>query len=255
MSADKSKKDCPDLPSGWCREEVTRKSGLSAGKTDVYYFSPDGKKFRSKPQLSRALGDAVDLSSFDFRNGKALPNAVRKHKRKASVQELPKGFRSDSSLALPIRQTASIFKQPVTVVRNQSDGTTRIDLKHGPQEQPRQLFWERSLQSLHACDEDEELLKPIDLPSRIQGVLPEMNAESILQSIVAALHTNVHPVTGQFQSAAKFLKNPGVHININQPLMQHAIITDDDIAKQEQRVLLARKKLEEALKSLDSLQS
>jgi len=49
------------------------------------------------------------------------------------------GIRQDSSLVLPIRQTASIFKQPVTVIRNHPDSRTRTDLKHGSQEPPRQV--------------------------------------------------------------------------------------------------------------------
>ena len=40
---------------------------------------------------------------------------------------------------LPIRQTASIFKQPVTVVRTRPESVTKSDLKHGPQEKPRQV--------------------------------------------------------------------------------------------------------------------
>ncbi|ELT95247.1 hypothetical protein CAPTEDRAFT_180602 [Capitella teleta] len=73
--------DIPGLPPGWRREENVRKSGLSAGKTDVYYISPDGTRVRSKPQLCRMVGDAVDLNSFDFRTGKILQSSIRKSKR------------------------------------------------------------------------------------------------------------------------------------------------------------------------------
>lgn len=55
------------------------------------------------------------------------------------------GICHDTTLALPIRQTASIFKQPVTVVRTRPEGKTKSDLKQGSQEnQPRQVgrVWE-----------------------------------------------------------------------------------------------------------------
>ncbi|KAM4710408.1 methyl-CpG-binding domain protein 2 isoform 2-T2 [Discoglossus pictus] len=85
---EKRRMDCPALPPGWKKEEVIRKSGLSAGKSDVYYFSPSGKKFRSKPQLARYLGNTVDLGSFDFRTGKMMPSKLQKNKQRLRIDPL-----------------------------------------------------------------------------------------------------------------------------------------------------------------------
>jgi len=58
------------------------------------------------------------------------------------------GLRADVNVVLPIRQTASIFKQPVTIVSNHPDSKTRSDLRHGSQEQPRQV---KTNQTTHLC--------------------------------------------------------------------------------------------------------
>lgn len=54
-------------------------------------------------------------------------------------QIFSRGIRSEGALVPPIRQTASIFKQPVTVHKNQ-EGKVKADFKHGRQEKPRQVF-------------------------------------------------------------------------------------------------------------------
>uniref|UniRef100_UPI00358F3D27 methyl-CpG-binding domain protein 2-like isoform X2 n=1 Tax=Myxine glutinosa TaxID=7769 RepID=UPI00358F3D27 len=168
---EKRRTECPGLPSGWTREEVTRKSGLSAGKLDIYYYSPAGKKFRSKPQLTRALDGTIDLTSFDFRTGCMI---ARKQKNKHKLRgEGPASNKSASQSTLhlgttiPIRQTASIFKQQITKVTNHPDNKVKPD----PQkvlEPPKQVFWEKRLQGLSASDMAQEVIKAIDLSKLLQ---------------------------------------------------------------------------------------
>ncbi|CAB3386568.1 Hypothetical predicted protein [Cloeon dipterum] len=240
MSVERKKYDCPALPKGWQREEVIRKSGLSAGKVDVYYYSPSGKKFRSKPQLARYIGDGLDLATFDFRTGKINTmlsrKSSKKHKiggpydfsapydasaggRREALQSQNRGVRNDSSLVPPIRQTASIFKQPVSLYKNQ-EGKVKSDLKHGPQEKPKQLFWEKRLEGLKACDIDGNEFCSMELPRGLKPVGPYVADDTILQSVATALHVSMQPITGQIGSRSALERNPGVFLNPEQPLVQ-----------------------------------
>jgi len=242
---------CIGLPEGWKREEIIRSSGLSAGQMDVYYYSPSGKKIGSKPQLSRYLGESVDLTTFDFRTGKVNASLLRKNKRvKGSSFEYGRNVRGDTSLIPPIRQTASIFKQPVTVIKSQPDSKVRHDLKHGTQDKPKQLFWEKSLESLRASSVDEEEPDTFELPKKMRGVGPNMNEETLLRSIATALHVHTQPITGQTNSRENLERDPGVFINPDQPLIQALTISEEDIKRQEERVQKVRHRLEEALNEL-----
>uniref|UniRef100_A0A8C2BUE9 Methyl-CpG binding domain protein 2 n=1 Tax=Cyprinus carpio TaxID=7962 RepID=A0A8C2BUE9_CYPCA len=227
MIMERKRTDCPALPPGWKKEEVIRKSGLSAGKSDVYYYSPTGKKFRSKPQLSRYLGNSVDLGCFDFRTGKMMPGKMQKnkHRLRSDQLSLSKG-KPDLNTALPIRQTASIFKQPVTKVVNHPNNKVKTDPQRAT-EQPRQLFWERRLKGLRSSDVSEEALRTMDLPKGLQSMGPDSTDETLLSAIASALHMSSAPITGQTSSAAE--KNPSIWLNTSQPLCKAFTVTDDDI--------------------------
>ncbi|XP_075400663.1 methyl-CpG-binding domain protein 3 isoform X3 [Tenrec ecaudatus] len=230
--------ECPALPQGWEREEVPRRSGLSAGHRDVFYYSPSGKKFRSKPQLARYLGGSVDLSTFDFRTGRMLMGKVNRSRQRV---------RYDSASQA---KTASIFKQPVTKITNHPSNKVKSDPQKAV-EQPRQLFWEKKLSGLNAFDIAEELVRTMDLPKGLQGVGPGCTDETLLSAIASALHTSTMPITGQLSAAVE--KNPGVWLNTTQPLCKAFMVTDEDIRpvlcprKQEELVQQVRKRLEEAL--------
>uniref|UniRef100_A0A8C3UXA4 Methyl-CpG-binding domain protein 1 n=1 Tax=Catharus ustulatus TaxID=91951 RepID=A0A8C3UXA4_CATUS len=69
--------ECPALGPGWQRREAFRKSGATSGRSDTYYRSPTGQKFRSKIELRRFLGPGHDLSNFDFKSGLQRPSHTR----------------------------------------------------------------------------------------------------------------------------------------------------------------------------------
>ncbi|XP_015116622.1 methyl-CpG-binding domain protein 2 isoform X2 [Diachasma alloeum] len=166
---------------------------------------------------------------------------------KIDVYYYSRGVRNDTSLVPPIRQTASIFKQPVTIYKTQ-EGKVK-DIKHGSQEKPKQLFWEKRLEGLRACDPDGYEFDGMDLPKTLKPVGPYITEETLLQSVATALHVSSQPVTGQTGSKSSLEKNPGVFLNPEQPLVQAVAIADDDIKRQEDRVALARIKLKEALRT------
>ncbi|XP_020290934.1 methyl-CpG-binding domain protein 3 isoform X2 [Pseudomyrmex gracilis] len=200
----------------------------------------------------------MNMSVEKKKYASALPISWQREERKSQSQ-LPstgkdyyynRNIRNDASLVPPIRQTASIFKQPVTIIKSQ-EGKVR-DAKHGTQDRPKQLFWEKRLEGLRACDPDGYEFDAMDLPKNLKPVGPHITEETLLQSVATALHVSSQPVTGQTGPKAALEKNPGVFLNPDQPLVQAVSIADEDIKKQEDRVAVARKKLQDALRALQT---
>lgn len=152
------------LPPGWKREVVVRKNGLSAGKSDVYYYSPCGKKFRSKPQIAKFLGDNhnLDLSCFDFSRGAYGEVTQRRRARDRQIgkkMEPVKPIPVVKPLTVnplrasgPIRRTCGVIKLPVTWVAPPDDDQGRTNLNALPPGEPKsqihlivQSLWEKRL--------------------------------------------------------------------------------------------------------------
>lgn len=255
------------LPKGWIREEVPRSAGgISSRKSDVYYISPSGKKIRSKPELLKILGEHYDLSTFDYFTGKmnsALATTNGKSsssgggaKSKSNGQaannnkqyDFTKSLRNDANLVPPIRQTASIFKQPVTVHKQSAENKVKVD-KTTTSEKPRQLYWEKRLSGLRPSY-PKESFEPFELPKNFKPIGPGVVDDIALASITTSLHMNSGAIVGQKTSKFKPNADPALFINPEQPLIAATTISNEDIEKQEQKVLEMRKKLAEAIEAL-----
>lgn len=226
---------------------------LSGGNFECRYCScsPSGVKFRTKPQLTKYLGDGVDLTSFDFRSGKINASLLRHKGKRHKGMEYGRAFRNDTSLIPPIRQTASIFKQPVTLIKTQPESKTRSDVKQSNQDKPKQVFWEKRLQALRCTIPNHDDYLPFELPKNMTSIGPDMTDETVLRSISTALHNSSgQPITGQTSALDVLEKNPGVFINPEQPLMAAIVISDTDIRLQEDKVQVARKQLQQIISDI-----
>ncbi|XP_013876500.1 methyl-CpG-binding domain protein 3a isoform X1 [Austrofundulus limnaeus] len=215
-------------------------------RTDVNAsHSRAGRSLQNKVQRSRHK-HLYDLN-HQIRVRRFFVVDVKKKKQDSMLSLLQ--TKPDLNTTLPVRQTASIFKQPVTKITNHPNNKVKTDPQKAV-DQPKQLFWERKLSGLNAFDIAEELVKTMDLPKGLQGVGPVCSDKTLLSAIASALHTSPAPITGQLTAAVE--KNPGVWLNTAQPLCKAFVVTDDDIRKQEDLVQNVRRRLEEALMA-DSL--
>ncbi|GFS58402.1 MBD domain-containing protein [Nephila pilipes] len=73
--------DNHNLPKGWLRKTVVRKTGKSAGQIDVYIYSPDGFKLRSRPDVAAYLQRTksnLKVEDFNFSKKAILENPLIK---------------------------------------------------------------------------------------------------------------------------------------------------------------------------------
>ncbi|XP_072220053.1 methyl-CpG-binding domain protein 3a [Leuresthes tenuis] len=202
------------------------------------------KRILNKPQLFRS-DPRTDVHAGHSRIGRSLQTKVQRSRHKPFYETNHQiRTKPDLNTTLPVRQTASIFKQPVTKVTNHPNNKVKTDPQKAV-DQPKQLFWERKLSGINAFDIAEELVKTMDLPKGLQGVGPICSDKTLLSAIASALHTSPAPITGQLTAAVE--KNPGVWLNTAQPLCKAFVVTDEDIRKQEDLVQNVRRRLEEAL--------
>lgn len=206
-------------------------------------------KHLNKPQIARGLGNTDADSSGHVGTGRLLLPKTPHYRQRNAYNTTHLKTRLDLNTTLPVRQTASIFKQPVTKVTKHPKNTVKTDFRKA-RDPPKQLFWERKLSGLSAFNIAEELIKTMDLPKGLQGVGPACSDETLLSAIASALHSSGTPITGQLTAAVE--KNPGVWLNTSQPLCKAFVVTDEDIRKQETQVQSVRRRLEEALMA-DSL--
>jgi len=268
-----------DLPTGWIKEVVIRKSGASAGRSDIYYYSPDGKKCRSKPQMMQYLPEDFDMEQFDFRAGKNVDQLLKKRKRRKDDFNFCKDF--DLSGSSSAKRQPKKVKETITVnVLNQEDlegdksenkETAQSSLvNRNPAEsdnkkrraddlsqrytKPKQLFWQRRLQNLKPVNaKTEEPIASPQIDNLIKDLLPGSNNQAMLNSVWYSLFIN-NKVVGQQNSVNALRKHPAALCNVDQPFTAPIVITDEMVHAQEKRVESARKKLTEAQELLKALE-
>jgi len=139
-------KGAPPPPPGWRREVIPRKTVHGA---DAYYYSPCGKRMRSKPDVQRFLdkchdaGKYIDVSidSFDFSTGGSKP--AKTETEEAPAKKAKKGDEEDKEekkkkkggkttkedVDVPVKRGRG---RPKRAVGNAEDGDTKKEEQEKP---------------------------------------------------------------------------------------------------------------------------
>lgn len=127
--------DDPNLPEGWYRKVCQRQSGRSAGKFDVYLYSPQGKKFRSRNELSAYLEEVnspLSVSDFDF------TVKGEQSRAKSTGQPLPAPARKSVTPAPTKREKKTpADKKPLADKKPQSEKKVQPVKKPQPEKKPK----------------------------------------------------------------------------------------------------------------------
>lgn len=199
--------------------------------------------------LEKNLYDSAVLTKAWQRDEVVKPS-LPQNNSKADMYCYSRTSHIDATIMPPIRQTASIFKQPVTLIKNHK-GIVKESKQAPPSPKPKQLFWVKRLENMRVCDTDGYELRLMDLPMGLKAVGPHISQKTLVHSVATALHVSPYrPITGQTGSRSALEKNSGVYLNPDQPLIQAVAICDEDIKKQEDRVNNVRKRLQEAVKCI-----
>lgn len=274
------KVECEALPKGWLFQSVIRQSGKSIGQTDAYYFSPDGQKCRSKAQLAQLLPEGYCLDNLNFKTGKLATsggqNNVQKRKRTDA------NFGRDFQLSHPYLKSKRQMKKnkdtgTVIVISNQ-DVTNmdteekqpaiaprgsladieakkrRAEILSQRMAKPKQLFWQKRLQSIKASNSKTETnCEIVKLQNIVKDLFPGSNDQAMLNSIAYSLFQK-NKIQGQQMAPNDLRKNPGVWCNPEQPFCAPFSVTDEMMRSQEKKVASARKRLAEAQDIFKALQ-
>ncbi|CAF1003333.1 unnamed protein product, partial [Adineta ricciae] len=179
--------------------------------------------------------------------------------RTTSQENIPasRTSKSDTSLRCPLRQTLPIFKQPVThyppqrdevktqaMISSNQNATNKLNEKT----KPRQLFWEKRFQNIRPTDTDGQPFEHFKLPEQIKGVNLDMSPETIVISLATSLHlySSSRALFGQNK---QFPKNPVIHVQRDQPLIEHVTITDEHIRAQEEKVNELRRRVQQTMRT------
>ena len=121
----------PAPPPGWRREVIPRKTVSGA---DAYYYSPCGKRMRSKPDVQRFLDKCkeqgkyldVGVESFDFATGDRRGVAVKAPERGGDATETEADGKDD-----PVRKPAKRAKKEEPATKEAPMAEGEMEAKRG----------------------------------------------------------------------------------------------------------------------------